>query len=661
MGFFHRNKVSKTAAGPVPVKPAPVNASGHYHASPPPPPPRPPRYATSTTQTPTYWQPQAQYHHPPPPYHHPQQELQHQQQVQQQQQQQHRPQGWSQHPQRGPYPQPIVVNQHYHLHPPPPSSHLALTAPPAAAAAAASHAGVGANPCPLGLDKFAGSVVTIAKDFASPHFLEEPNFHPHAAQLISSTAVCMDQIAGCFNDVMTLIDCERLVGNEKALFSYQQDGDARKTTKKKGSSSSSSSSSSLSKGQSTAVAPSVVSGNYFAKVELYANSRLAMNLPPLRLYMPTWPILCMAAQYAERVYDNPKGAERDAHVSADWRTGTKAMVIKSVPMDHVGTIVFAIRGSASVQDWAVNLKAEPVPPAGFLDDPGNSCHAGFLDVARKTVRPVAARLRQLLEEDPRRSAYSLLITGHSAGGAVASLLYAHMLSTSPEAESELNVLTGCFKRVHCVTFGTPPVSLLPLQRPDRPELRKSLFLTFVNEGDPVPRADKAYVKSLLELFAAPPPPRERESKPAISALVVGGGQERETKEKKKKKKADVGSRLAAKASKMSLAQAAKGSRDSSERDGGSGSRRRSKPMWNLPPSTLSSPGRIVVLRSGDPRAGIKDRKTVAERLDEGVIAQTVTDQELRQVVWGDPVCHLMRLYSGRIETLAVGAVTGKHG
>ncbi|KAK2007288.1 alpha/beta-hydrolase [Colletotrichum eremochloae] len=685
MGFFDRKKVRKTASEPVPVKPAPVNAAGHHHALLPAPPAS--RYATSTTQTPTYWQPQPQYHHPPPPYHRPQQEVQYQHHVQQQQQQQHRPQEWAQQPQRAPYPQPIVVNQHYYLHPPP-SSHLALAAP---STAAASQSGAGANTCPSGLDKFAGSVVTIAKDFASPHFLEEPNFHPHATQLINSTAACVDQIAGCFNDVMTLIDRDRLVGNEKALFSYQQDGSAppcegkrgadggggggggrgaksgkgasgaKKRTKEKDSSS---------KVQSTAVATSVVSGNYFAKVELYANSRLPMNLPPLKLYMATWPLLCMAAQYAERVYEHPKGAERDAHVSADWRTGTKAMVIKSVPMDHVSTIVFAIRGSATFMDWAVNLNSAPASPAGFLDDPGNSCHAGFLAVARKTVRPVAARLRQLLEEDPARGAYSLLITGHSAGGAVASLLYAHMLATSPQAESELNVLTGCFKRVHCVTFGTPPISLLPLRRPDRPELRKSLFLTFVNEGDPVARADKAYVKSLLELFAAPAPrEREREkerkqSGQASSALVVAGSQERE-------KKAGVGSRLAVKASKMSLrpkgsktslAQAAKEPRDPSERDGGSGSgSRRKKPVWHLPPSTLSSPGRIVVLRSGNPKARIKDRKTVSERLDEGVVAQTVTDEELRGVVWGDPVCHVMRLYSGRIETLAVGAVTGKHG
>ncbi|KAK2026430.1 hypothetical protein LX32DRAFT_641904 [Colletotrichum zoysiae] len=114
---------------------------------------------------------------------------------------------------------------------------------------------------------------------------------------------------------------------------------------------------------------------------------------------------------------------------------------------------------------------------------------------------------------------------------------------------------------------------------------------------------------------------------------------------------------------MSLSQAvAKGSRDPSERGGGDGGGRGgTRPVWHLPPSTLSSPGRIVVLRSGDPKARVKDRKTVSERLDEGVVAQTATDEELRRVVWGDPVCHVMRLYSGRIETLAVGAVTGKHG
>ena len=69
------------------------------------------------------------------------------------------------------------------------------------------------------------------------------------------------------------------------------------------------------------------------------------------------------------------------------------------------------------------------------------CHAGFLSVARKMIKPVAARLRSLLEEDPSRSSCSLIMTGHSAGGAVASLLFAHMLAEG--VRSELNILTGC--------------------------------------------------------------------------------------------------------------------------------------------------------------------------------------------------------------------------
>ncbi|KAJ4302042.1 hypothetical protein N0V88_002178 [Collariella sp. IMI 366227] len=224
------------------------------------------------------------------------------------------------------------------------------------------------------------------------------------------------------------------------------------------------------------------------------------------------------AQYSERVYEPPSArAERDAHVDADWRMGTKAMVIKSVPMDCMNTIVFAIRGTATFMDWAVNLNTAPTSPAGFLDDPFNLCHAGFLSVARKMVTPVASRLRQLLEEDPSRASYSLLITGHSAGGAVAALLYSHMHASSNTASSELNAVAGCFKRIHCITFGTPPISLVPLTKPTdfarRPQFKKSLFMNFVNEGDPVTRADKAYVKSLLELFAAPAPPRIKPPSP----------------------------------------------------------------------------------------------------------------------------------------------------
>jgi hypothetical protein len=156
--------------------------------------------------------------------------------------------------------------------------------------------------------------------------------------------------------------------------------------------------------------------------------------------MPTYPLLCLAAQFSQRVYTRPSGKERENHVEADYRTGTKAMVIKSVPLDDMNTVVIAIRGSQTFMDWAVNLNSAPASPAGFLDDPGNLCHSGFLSVARKMIKPVASRLRHFLEEDPSRSTFSLLITGHSAGGAVAALLYAHMISET--VETELSILHG---------------------------------------------------------------------------------------------------------------------------------------------------------------------------------------------------------------------------
>jgi hypothetical protein len=214
------------------------------------------------------------------------------------------------------------------------------------------------------------------------------------------------------------------------------------------------------------------------------------------------------------------------------------------------------------------------------------------------IKPVAARLRTLLAENPSRSASSLLITGHSAGGAVAQLLYAHMLSKS--VDSELNYLAGFFKRVHCVTFGTPPVSLLPLSTPKSKQNRKSLFFTFVNEGDPVSRADKSVMKSLLKLYASPTPAPGPTNRPiawnnpdtwAAESYAYG-------------------------------------------------------PIWKVPQTTLSLGGRVVLLRPKYDGSGPDD-----------IEAATVTDDLLRDVIFGDPACHTMTMYSKRIEILATRAVT----
>ncbi|KAI5865323.1 alpha/beta-hydrolase [Durotheca rogersii] len=547
-------------------------------------------------------------------------------------------------------PYPIVVNQHYYLsappsHPLPPNPYLPGNGPPLP-----------------GSIKI-GSAVNLANGLTplnvAPMPLDDglPRWHAYGTQLLNQTAALYDQIYSNFNNVMTLIDRDKYVGNEADLFMYQpqpaapppnetleQTAVSRKTPVRKGKKEKERSS----KGQN-AITSSLASRGYFAKVELYTNAKLPLDLPPLRLYFTTYPLICLAAQYAERVYENPRGAERDAHIDADWKTGAKAMRIKSVPMDHMDTIVFAVRGTATFMDWAVNLNTAPAAPAGFLDDEKNFCHAGFLSVARKMIAPVASRLRYLLEENPRRCSYSLLITGHSAGGAVASLLYAHMLASSKGASSELNNLTGCFKRVHCITFGAPPVSLLPLQKPNKPELRKAVFLSFVNEGDPVARADKAYVKSLLELLVAPPPTEAKglRKEPTTSKTPY-------SKHGKSHAKRSSTISVASKTSKAP----AKTSRSSHSLTR-AGKPKPSGPVWKVPQSTLSNAGQIVVLRSRDSNTNIKRERSVEERLKEGVSARVATDEQLRGQIWGDPVCHVMKLYAGRVEQLAVDAVTAR--
>lgn len=470
-------------------------------------------------------------------------------------------------------------------------------------------------------------------------------------EYLNRGAALYDQIGTKFNDVITLIDEECFNGGEKELnFTYtcppepfqspliagiRGGGDAVVTAAGR----------KASKGVNQAVTSAVTSTNHFSKANLYANSRLPAHLKPLRVYMPTWPLLCLAAQYSQRVYTKPRGAEKDTHVDADWRMGTKAMVIKSVPIDDMNTIVFAIRGTQTFMDWAVNLHAAPASPAGFLDDEGNLCHAGFLDVAKKMVKPVAARLIQIVEENPSRTAASLVITGHSAGGAVAALLFCHMLSQSTSSEpgespkpSELQNLTGVFKRIHCVTFGAPPVSLLPLAKPTNSEkrLQKSLFLSFINEFDPVPRADKAYIKSLVELYTSPAP------KSIVNDLKVS--------------KLASTSKLNLKLDSLAITKKPNCSRPKlpdRPKSAPTPSKTNPKPTnvtWEVPPSTLSNAGKLVALRLP------YDREATTE---DDVRAYITSDEQMRKVVFGDPLMHQMKVYARRIEILATKAVTGQ--
>ncbi|KAH7346949.1 Alpha/Beta hydrolase protein [Pyrenochaeta sp. MPI-SDFR-AT-0127] len=467
------------------------------------------------------------------------------------------------------------------------------------------------------------------------NYIERPS---HAVAMKSMQTLCKgaalcDIISSKFDSVMTSIDDERFSGKEQDLMIYndqlQQSPNSSPPPE-------------ASRGQAPNDVYPMLGGdkgsNHFSKVWLYSNSRLPPHLPPFKVYIPTYPLLCLAATYSERVYTPPgsKSRETETHIPSDWRSGTKAMVLKSVPVEDLNTIVFAIRGSQTFMDWAVNYNSAPNSPGNFLDDPTNLCHAGFLYVAKKMVKPVADRLRVLLQENPARSNCSLLITGHSAGGAVAALLYAHMMST--KIESELNYLTSFFKRVHCVTFGAPPVSLRPLKKSEDKRHRKSLFYAFINEGDPVPRADKQVVRSLLRLYASPAPTASAIASTITSMSKLNLSQPIASSPPKSKYKTALAPRLT-RPSKTSL---------QTNTTANSTSTCSTQPAWPIPLCTLSPAGRLVILR-----------QKVASRCEEDVEAVTVDDEMLRKVVYGDPLKHQMRMYRKRIEGIATRAVTAR--
>ncbi|KAL6704889.1 hypothetical protein ACN47E_007572 [Coniothyrium glycines] len=478
-----------------------------------------------------------------------------------------------------------------------------------------------------------GAVQSVNK--LTTNYVERPT---HAVAKKSMHTLCRgaalcDIISSKFDAVVTSIDDQCFSGKEQDLVIYDDEQRPQRPPTSR-------SPPSETKGRVPQNLEEVSRGckgsNYFSKVWLYSNSRLPPHLPPFKVYIPTYPLLCLAATYSEKAYTRPeskKAADAETHISADWRTGTKAMVLKAIPVEDLNTIVFAIRGSQTFMDWAVNYNSDPSSPKHFLDDPSNLCHAGFLYVAKRMVKPVADRLRVLLQENPARSNCSLLITGHSAGGAVAALLYAHMMST--KTTSDLTYLTGFFKRVHCITFGAPPVSLRPLKKPEDKRHHKSLFYSFINEGDPIPRADKSVLKSLLKLYTSPAP-----SSSALGATITSMSKlnlSHPAASSPPKSKLKVGFAPRLRPSKISL-----------QTNTTTTSSASTQVTWEIPACSLSPAGRLVVLR-----------RIPGSRREEDVEAVTVDDAMLGKVVYGDLMKHQMKMYKSRIDWVATRAVTAE--
>ena len=58
--------------------------------------------------------------------------------------------------------------------------------------------------------------------------------------------------------------------------------------------------------------------------------------------------------------------------------------------------------------------------------------------------------------------------------------------------------------INCITLGTPPISSIPLHSNEEISARSGLFLSFVNEGDPVLQAQEDFIKTLIDVYLLNP-------------------------------------------------------------------------------------------------------------------------------------------------------------
>jgi hypothetical protein len=341
------------------------------------------------------------------------------------------------------------------------------------------------------------------------------------------------------------------------------------------------------------------------KAAMFKNSRLPPQLPLFSTSLPTWSMICRAAQASEDCYGVRALTRRGLYTPADTSKDIKAMIIDEQLIDESQLIIVSIRGTEfqCLADWSVNKAGNPTKPIGFLDDEENACHTGFLQVAKAMAGPVAAQLQQhpAFTRKP-----SLLFTGHSAGGAVAAILYSHMLSIS--ITSDLTALASQFSSVNCVTFGAPPVSLTPLPRR---ESGSGVFLSFANEGDPVLRlCHAAYLKSLVKLMTASPP-----SSTAAPPLVKVVRHSRGTRVIREIRPAAPPTPWV------------------------------DLPMWPTPPATLTNAGDVILLRG---------------RHDGSASASQVTPEDLKDVIFSDLAQHTMGMYMRRVKDVAFAAMMGNN-
>lgn len=117
------------------------------------------------------------------------------------------------------------------------------------------------------------------------------------------------------------------------------------------------------------------------------------------------------------IVNSMRGASRCRHFFYDLDNGLQCAITVSDKYKRV-TVVF--RGSDDAQDWLINLNAFKSVPAFDKDV---AIHSGFLEVLASKRQEIFAAIDAILKAKLKSQGqqYDLFVTGHSLGGALATI------------------------------------------------------------------------------------------------------------------------------------------------------------------------------------------------------------------------------------------------
>ena len=140
-----------------------------------------------------------------------------------------------------------------------------------------------------------------------------------------------------------------------------------------------------------------------------------------------WDLIKLAADMSRQVYDIsqdlPPNVVKLKIFDAD--NDMKLTLISTHVSAKERTLIVTVRGTVNTNDWLTNLNGELDTSKVFQDN--SMWHRGFFNIALKMQKKIA----KFLEGVSKGSEHDkILFTGHSAGGAIAQILYAMSMQDS---------------------------------------------------------------------------------------------------------------------------------------------------------------------------------------------------------------------------------------